>query len=93
MNNFDFITGNIRYSHSSTSTFDNCRYAFKLHYIDALRGKGNFYGEYGTLVHECLEKFFNGELGAFELSQYYTSTTTISYSSIGKEKLSKKYFP
>ena len=74
MSDFDFIIDNIRFSYSSTSTFDTCPYAFKLSYIDYLMPReDNFFAEYGQLVHECMEKYFSGEIDIFELSQYYLS--------------------
>lgn len=71
MSDYEFIIDNIRFSYSSTSTFDNCAYSFKLSYIDLMPRKNNFFAEYGTLVHECMEKFFRGELEMFELSDFY----------------------
>ena len=72
MSSYDFITDNIRFSYSSSSTFHTCPYAFKLSYIDKVQPRAeNFYGEYGLLIHECFEAFFRGELEAYELSQYY----------------------
>ena len=71
MSSYDFITDNITFSYSSSSTFDTCAYSFKLSYIDSMPRKNNFYAEYGTLVHECMEKYFKNELEAFELSDYY----------------------
>lgn len=68
---YDFIVDSIKYSYSSTSTFDNCPYSFKLTYIDALPRKNNFFAEYGLLVHSALEQYFSGNLESFELSQYY----------------------
>lgn len=74
MTNYDFITDNIRYSYSSTSNFDNCNYAFKLTYIDKVPRGNNFFSDFGTLVHETLEKYFNGELDSFELSDCYRNS-------------------
>jgi len=68
---YSFIVDNIRFSYSSTTTFENCAYSFKLTYIDALPRINNFYGEFGTFIHECYEKYFSGELDSFELSEYY----------------------
>jgi len=31
----------------------------------------NFYSQFGTFVHDCMEKFFTGKLDSFELSNYY----------------------
>ena len=74
MSSYDFILSGVRFSYSSTTTFENCKYSFKLAYLDLVPRENNFYGEYGTLIHECFEKFFRGELEAYELSGYYRST-------------------
>lgn len=72
MSSYDFVVNNMRFSYSSATTFDTCRYAFKLTYIEVLEPKANnFFAEYGTLIHECFEKFFTGELDSFDLSRYY----------------------
>lgn len=71
MSSFDFIIDNIVYSYSSVSNFENCKYGFKLTYIDALPRKNNFFAEFGLLVHECFEKYFLGEVDAFDLPSYY----------------------
>lgn len=71
MSRYDFIVDDIRFSYSSLSTYDNCPYCFKLTYIDALPRQNNFYAEYGTMIHECFEQYFTGNLEDFQLSQYY----------------------
>lgn len=71
MGSNDFITNNIRYSYSSLNTYYTCPYSFKLTYIDRVPRVNNFYGEYGTLVHMCMEQFFSGALENYELSGYY----------------------
>jgi len=71
MSSLDFIIDNIRFSYSSLTTYETCPYSFKLTYIDKLQRESNFYGEYGTLVHNAMEQYFSDELEAFELSQYF----------------------
>lgn len=71
MSTFDFIIDKIRFSYSSTSTFGTCAHSFKLTYIDSMPRENNFYAEYGTLIHQCFEEYFNGKLDYFELSEYY----------------------
>lgn len=71
MSSWDFIVDNIRFSYSSLSTFETCPYSFKLTYIDKLLREDNFFGEYGTLVHDCFHQYFAKNLEAFELSGYY----------------------
>lgn len=71
MSDFDFIVDNIRFSYSSTTTFETCPYSFKLSYIDKKPRRNNFYSDFGLLVHECYEQYFNGNLDSFELSSFY----------------------
>jgi len=68
---YDFIIEGIRFSYSSVSTFETCPYSFKMTYIDKLPRAQNFFGEYGSLIHLCMEKYFLGELEPFELSGYF----------------------
>ena len=71
MSSYDFIIDGIRFSYSAISTYESCPYAYKLTYLDSLPRQTNFYAEYGSFIHTCMEKFFKGELEAFELSQFY----------------------
>ena len=71
MSSYDFIIDGIRFSYSSTSTFTTCPWSFKLAYIDVVPRQNNFFAEYGTLIHECFERFFTDRLESYELSQYY----------------------
>lgn len=71
MSTYDFILDNITFSYSSTSSFNNCPYGYKLTYIDSVPREDNFYSDFGTLIHDCLEKYFTEKLDAFQLSQYY----------------------
>jgi hypothetical protein len=73
MSSWDFIIENIKFSYSSTSTFETCAYSFKLTYLDLLPRENNFFGEFGTLIHECFEQYFTGKLEAYELSGFYSS--------------------
>lgn len=72
MNEFyDMVTGGMRFSYSSVSSFITCPYMFKLTYIDAEDRSGNWYADFGLLVHEVLEKYVKGELEIMELATYY----------------------
>lgn len=59
------------FSYSRIGGFENCKFAWKMNYIDDDRGESNFFAEYGLLVHDVLEKYFKNELDIFELSDYY----------------------
>jgi hypothetical protein len=68
---WDFIIDGMRLSFSSVTSFETCKGGWKLNYIDKVDSIDNFFSQYGKLVHECMEKYFKGELDAFELSGYY----------------------
>jgi hypothetical protein len=74
--NFDLIykmiMDNTVYSHSALTTYENCKYCYKLTYVDKKPRINNFFAEYGLLIHECIEKYFKGELDSYELSDYFT---------------------
>lgn len=94
MSDFDFIVDAIRFSYSSVTTFETCPYSFKLSYIDSLPRENNFYAEYGTLFHTCFEKFFKGEMEAFELSQYFAdnySRVIVSHEPYSPVGIGQKY--
>ena len=70
-NEYNFILDGIIFSFSSVGSYKTCPYAFKLSYIDHKERKNNFYGEYGSFLHEILQKYFTGELEIWDLSLYY----------------------
>lgn len=60
------------YSYSKLNLFYNCPYCYYLRYIDGRKGsKGNGITEFGSFVHEILEKYSKNELDMFELQSYY----------------------
>ncbi len=71
MNNYDFITKNMRFSYSNINTFITCPYAWKLTYIDCLDRSINCFSNFGLLCHKILELFFKGKLEIWDLAEYY----------------------
>lgn len=59
------------WSYSSVKLFEACPYAFKLKYIDGIVEKPNAFAQHGSLVHSILERYFKGELCAFELADVF----------------------
>jgi len=66
-----FIFDDFIWSFSRLNSFYQCKYQFKQQYIDCLQGESNFFAEYGSFIHNILEKFFKGELAIYELSTFY----------------------
>lgn len=70
---YDFILDNMKFSYSSANSFNGCPYGFFLTYIEVENRADNAFANFGSLVHETLEKYFKGELEAWDLAGYYTS--------------------
>ncbi len=66
-----FIIDNFTWSFSRLNSFYNCQYEFYLRYIQCNKSATGFFSQFGTLVHDILEKYAKGELSIFEISQYY----------------------
>lgn len=77
MSSYEFIVDGMKYSYSSISSFETCPYSFKLMYIDYKDRINNFFAEHGTLMHNCFEQFFNGNLESYELTKYFTDNYDI----------------
>jgi hypothetical protein len=69
--NYDFILESMRYSNSSLESSEHCKHGFLLQYILSKDQVPNFFGQYGSYVHNVLEKYFKRELAEFELPKYY----------------------
>lgn len=71
MPDYSYVLDEMGFSYSSASSFETCAYGFKLNYIDGEERIGNWYADYGLLIHKTLEKYFNGELDRIWLSDYF----------------------
>lgn len=60
-----------KWSFSRLNSFHGCKLAWYKTYILKEKGVNNSFAEYGTLMHETLEKFCLGELEVYELSTYF----------------------
>lgn len=67
----DLIIGKMKFSYSSVSSFNTCKYGFYLTYIDNEERESNFFAEYGSFCHEILEKYWKRELKQDDLQYYY----------------------
>lgn len=70
--------GNLVWSFSKVNTYNHCPHGFKLTYIDEKPKIDNAFAEYGSFVHSLLERYFNGEIEFFELSQMYENEYNIN---------------
>ena len=71
MNENDYITDFMTWSYSNASTFVNCAHAWKLSYLDKNKRYGNYFSDFGLLLHKAFELFWEGELDIFDLPSYY----------------------
>lgn len=62
------------WSFSRASCYDNCPKCYELCYVRKVDKRDNAFAEWGSLIHSCLEKYFNGELELYELSDYYNDS-------------------
>ncbi len=72
MSDYGFILEDMNFSYSSASTFHTCAYNFYLTYIEMEPREGNWFSDYGSHIHEVLEKYFRNELESYQLSDYYS---------------------
>jgi RecB family exonuclease len=68
---YSFLIEDMVWSFSRLSSFYQCPYAWKMAYIDCVKGENNFFAEYGSHIHGILEKFSKGEAEIYELSSLY----------------------
>ena len=59
------------YSYSRLNTYEICPLCFKFTYIDKKERLQNAFGQYGILIHDCIERFFKKEVAKEDLAQYY----------------------
>jgi CRISPR/Cas system-associated exonuclease Cas4 (RecB family) len=77
MSNYDYVINNMRFSYSSVSSFETCALGFKLNYIDSEDRVGNWYADYGLLIHQVLEKYFKDELKREWLKDYFVDNYSL----------------
>lgn len=69
---------NLVWSFSKVNNYNHCPHCFKLTYLDSCSQIDNAFAEYGTFVHSLLEKYYNGKIEFFELSQMYENDYKIN---------------
>lgn len=67
-----------RWSFSRLQTYSRCPYNFYLDYIKKVDKGQNAFAQYGTFVHELLEKYAKDELLIFELLDEYNENFTMN---------------
>lgn len=60
-----------KWSYSALKLYETCKYAFYLKYVEDKKEEQNVFASFGKFVHSILERYFNGELYAFELADVF----------------------
>ena len=59
------------WSFSRVNSYVTCPKMFSMTYLDKMDKLDNAFGQWGSHCHECLEKYFKGEVFSFELLDEY----------------------
>lgn len=65
----DFVDQMV-WSFSRLSSFHNCKRGWYINYIDGIRGKENFFSQFGTFGHTIFESYDKGELALSDISNF-----------------------
>ena len=64
---------NFKFSYSSCNTFKSCPYAFDLLYNQRVDRTNNYYGQFGSVMHEVMEDLLLGKVDIYELEDLYNA--------------------
>lgn len=65
---------NMRWSFSRINSFEHgCQFCWFQNYLIKERGEGNAFSDYGSLMHDILERYFKGELMSWELEDEFSN--------------------
>lgn len=67
-----FILDDFTWSFSRLESFERCPKSFQFQYEKENEGIDGAFGQFGDVVHYCLEKYAKGELGEYELVDTYS---------------------
>jgi hypothetical protein len=62
-----------KHSNSSINCFHSCKHAYDLLYNQRVTRTNNYYGQYGTAVHETMEAFLSGAVGIQTITSFFES--------------------
>jgi CRISPR/Cas system-associated exonuclease Cas4 (RecB family) len=87
-----FLLDGFVWSFSRIETFSTCPYCFYLQYIQGMKGKDSFFGQYGGFIHELLEQYNKGKLFSFELLEQYEKFYNEKITEQITDKISENYY-
>lgn len=64
-------TKDMVWSFSRLDSFSTCPYEWYLHYIEDNVSEGSFFAEFGTLVHEILQKIYEENISVWDAQSWY----------------------
>lgn len=70
---YDLPISEMTWSYSRLRAFEECPYDWLCRYIFGQPDEGNFFSDYGTLVHELLADFFAGRVTAKTAEERFTT--------------------
>lgn len=59
------------WSFSRLQSYETCPYEWHLHYVDGNEPEDGFFAEFGTLIHNVLQKLYDGSLSIWDAPQWY----------------------
>lgn len=59
------------WSFSRLDSFSTCPHEWYLHYIEDNQSEAGFFAEFGTLIHEILQKIYEDELSIWDAQKWY----------------------
>lgn len=65
------LISDMTWSFSRVESFNSCPYKWFLKYIRGWKENGMFYASYGTLMHEIIRKYYDGELTKPQMLIYF----------------------
>ena len=90
---YSALIGDMTWSYSRLTSFDDCPYGWYLRYIRLLpTDKDQFFSSYGSLIHELLESYLKGEADRDELvTKFLTEFQSRTKGDVPKPDMKIKY--
>lgn len=74
MSDYSNKLNTMNYSYTAMKSFTDCKYAFKLGYLDRVSRENNAFSDFGIAVHKVLEAFFSGYVEQRDLANHFLVT-------------------
>lgn len=74
MNEYLEKLNKMNYSFTAMKSFNDCKYGFKLGYLDKVSRVNNAFSDFGIAVHKVLEAYFSGYVEEKDLANFFLIT-------------------